>query len=217
MREPSDTLLRQRWTYNLIWAVLFGISMGYFEAAVVVYLRQIVGSGNTIFPLDLAAGLPVAVEVGRETFSMVMLAAVAALLARDLATGMAWFCVIFGVWDIFYYVFLKLLLDWPASLWTMDILFLIPVPWVSPVLAPVIASVTMIGLGIAVIRKYESGKRLRHPLMLLGGEILGSLVMVTAFCWQWKSIANGAVPTTFPWLIFAAGEAILLSAFRRCA
>ena len=206
-----------RWTYYLFWAVLFGISMGYFEAAVVVDLRQLLCEGGALFPLNMESGVTGLVELGREFFSLVMLVAVAALLAKNVATGIAWFCLLFGVWDIFYYVFLKLILDWPASLWTMDILFLLPVPWVSPVLAPVIASVTLIGLGVAVIRRHDRGGRLRRPLMLLGGEALGALLMIVAFCWQWKSIVTGGVPCTFPWWLFGVSEFVILYVFHAFA
>jgi membrane protein implicated in regulation of membrane protease activity len=52
----------------------------------------------------------------------------------------------FAIWDIFYYIFLWLLIGWPESFFTWDILFLLPVTWVGPVLAPVINSLTMIVL-----------------------------------------------------------------------
>lgn len=204
---------KHRWTYYLFWAVLFGISLGYFEAAVVVDLRAILCTDGALFPLQLESGAIGRVELGREFFALVMLVAVAALLARNVATGIAWFCLLFGVWDIFYYVFLKVILNWPASLWTMDILFLLPVPWVGPVLAPIIASVTLIGLAIATIRIHERGGRLRRPFMLLAGEVVGSLVMITAFCRQWRFILAGGVPHTFPWALFAVSETIILYVF----
>lgn len=205
------------WLYRLLWAVLFGIAMGYFEAAVVVDLRHILCKDGALFPLNVTSGTLGLVEIGREAFSLLMLVSVAALLARNLATGIAWFCLLFGVWDIFYYVFLKIILGWPESLWTMDILFLLPVPWVSPVLAPVIASVTLIGLAIAIIRRYERGGALRRPGALLAAEAAGALVMIVAFCWQWRYILDGGVPYEFPWGLFAVSETMILYAFHRYA
>ena len=80
------------------------------------------------------------IEIGREAATMLMLAAIALAVARNTRQWTAAFAIAFGVWDIVFYACLKLLLGWPASLFTWDILFLIPVPWVGPVLAPVLIS-----------------------------------------------------------------------------
>ena len=76
------------------------------------------------------------VDLVREFGTMVMLAAMGLAIGRNLREWFAGFMIAFGVWDIFYYVFLKVILDWPASLWTWDLLFLLPVPWIGPVIAP---------------------------------------------------------------------------------
>ena len=152
-----------RLTRTLAAIALFAVAFGYVEAAVVVYLRTICepvrkevfaeAHHDDVFPLlqlkHLEAGGPgythaLWTELGRELATMIMLAAVALLVARNFRQWLAGFMIAFGVWDIFYYVFLKLLIDWPASLLTWDILFLIPVPWVGPVIAPVLIAVSMI-------------------------------------------------------------------------
>ena len=48
------------------------------------------------------------------------------------------------MWDIFYYVFLKIICGWPHSLFDWDVLFLLPLPWWGPVLAPVLISLLLI-------------------------------------------------------------------------
>ncbi len=135
---------------------LFGISFGYVEAAVVVYLRAIYNpvrarlhperSPDDLFPLittqQLADAGPenprrLVIEVGREGATMLMLAGVALAAAGNLPEWIAAFAIVFGVWDIAFYAFLKLMIHWPESLSTWDILFLIPLPWVGPVWAPV--------------------------------------------------------------------------------
>ena len=150
---------------------LFGISFGYVEAAVVVYLRTIYDPirhrlhperpPNDLFPLITPQQLSdtgiensrrVAIEVVREAGTMVMLAAVALAVARNLHEWMAAFAIAFGVWDISFYAFLKLLIHWPESLSTLDILFLIPLPWVGPVWAPVLVALTMILCGLISLR-----------------------------------------------------------------
>ncbi|MFN3876453.1 MAG: hypothetical protein ACK4L7_11140, partial [Flavobacteriales bacterium] len=85
-------------------------------------------------------------EVWREAATLLMLLAPAALVARSALERFAWFCYGFGVWDIFYYVWLKALIGWPGSLLSPDLLFLIPVPWVGPVWAPCAVSLGLIAL-----------------------------------------------------------------------
>jgi len=96
---------------------------------------------------------------------------------QKFSSKFSYFLFTFAIWDIFYYVFLKLTLNWPQSLLTWDILFLIPVPWVGPVLAPVICSLTMILIGCSIVFKEEQGytmtmKAWDWVLMLLGAFII---------------------------------------------
>ena len=111
----------------------------------VVDLRAILGSatGRTdllsadeIFPMipldrlertDPAAARLMKIEVLREAATLVILAGVGLAAGRTFIQRFSIFLVAFGIWDLCYYLFLKLLLGWPASVWTWDILFLIPV------------------------------------------------------------------------------------------
>lgn len=179
---------------------LFAIAMGFMESAVVVYLRAIYYPEGFAFPLKVIEG-PVAVtEVVREAATVVMLATVAMMAARQWLIRFAWFIYLFGIWDIFYYVFLWLLLGWPESLFTWDILFLIPTVWVGPVLAPVINSLTMIGLAMVILipdrrsafvpipgtMADESGKvRLRLAEWCLLGA--GALITIIAYTLEYSS------------------------------
>ena len=125
---------------KIIFSSLFAISMAYLESAVVVYLRELYYPDGFQFPLT---GIPLRIliiEIGREAATILMLYAYAKSVGSNGREVMAYFSLNFGVWDIWYYIWLKLLLDWPATILDWDILFLIPVPWVGPVLAPVIVS-----------------------------------------------------------------------------
>ena len=171
---------------------VFGISFGYVEAAVVVYLRAIYNpirarlhperGPDDLFPLitqkELANTGPensrrLAIEVGREAATMVMLAAVALAAARNLHEWIAAFAIAFGVWDISFYAFLKLMIHWPESLRTWDILFLIPLPWVGPVWAPVLVALTMIVCGVISLRAGGVRGRLPHWAGVLAGAMPG--------------------------------------------
>jgi hypothetical protein len=194
--------------------VLFGMAFGYVEAAVVVYLRglceplraQYVASQphDELFPLltldQLRAAGPGAmqllrVELGRELATLVMLAAAGLAVGRSFAGWLAAFLVAFGVWDIFYYVFLKLLVGWPASLGTWDILFLIPVPWVGPVIAPVIVSVSMIAGGAAVLSGESRGRPIRFRWFHWAAICAGGVLIVVACCWDCQNTVAAPGPT----------------------
>jgi len=112
--------------------VLFAAAMAFVEAAVVVYLRRVLGEVE-IFPMkDLPAPL-LAVEIAREAATIVMLAAVSLLAVRGGLRRMGAFLLVFAAWDIFYYLWLYATIRWPAGLGDWDVLFLIPAPWVGPV------------------------------------------------------------------------------------
>ena len=131
-------LIRKSW----VWLTLFSIAMGFLESAVVQYLREISYPGGFEFPLVPIDNRLAVTEVIRESATIMMLIAVSCLSGRTLSERFAWFLYCFAVWDIFYYIFLKFLIGWPASFMTWDVLFLIPAPWVGPVIAPVIVSST---------------------------------------------------------------------------
>ena len=123
--------------------ILFAIAMAYLESAVVVYLQGALGAVvGDIFPLRPAAeaGDLLLIEVGREVATIVMIATIGALVGRTGLERLAWAAVVFGVWDIGYYVWLQVFTGWPGSLATTDLLFLIPLPWVGPVWSPVLVS-----------------------------------------------------------------------------
>lgn len=208
--------------------LLFGVSFGYVEAAVVVYLRTIYDpirerlhperSPRDLFPLittqQLADAGPenprrLAIEVGREAATMVMLAAVAMAVARNFGEWIAAFAVAFGVWDIAFYAFLRLMIHWPESLRTWDILFLIPLPWVGPVWAPILVALSMIVCGLASLRM--GGVHLRAPHW--AGVFTGALVIIAAFVWDFRNTMSGGLPNPFNWPLFFAGEIIGLGAF----
>lgn len=142
--------------------VVFGVAMGWLEGVVVVYIRGLFGMGPGAAippPADVVerfASLPwlLPTEQSREAATIVMLAAVAWLAARAWRPRLGAFLVIFGVWDIVYYLTLYALLRWPPSLATIDVLFLIPPGpwWVQPVWLPVAISVGMIVSGVWLFR-----------------------------------------------------------------
>ncbi|MDD5506888.1 MAG: hypothetical protein PHD25_00985 [Bacteroidales bacterium] len=163
-------------TAKLAVVTAFAVSMAFLEAAVVIYLRALYYPGGFAFPLVEMDPTLALTEFLREAATMVMLVSIGLLLERKPVNVFAVFLIAFGIWDIGYYVFLKCLLGWPYSLLTWDILFLIPVMWVGPVIAPVLNSVTMIGLGWLILhfscRGLNPGLSRTEWILLIGGAML---------------------------------------------
>jgi hypothetical protein len=188
-----------------VWLTVFALSMGLFEAAVVVYLRELYYPEGFRFPL---VALPVriaAVEVVREATTLFMLLAVAVVSGRDRIDRFFVFGYMFGVWDLVYYAGLRLFLDWPSSLLTWDVLFLIPLPWLGPVLYPVsISCLLIVGFVVAEVSE-RRGRPLRPTTWEWLVAIGGAVVVVVAFCWNWKAVSEMRTPGAFPAALCCGG------------
>ena len=217
---------------TLLVLVTFGVAFGYVEAAVVVYLRAIcdpireaaLGTkpDDELFPLLTLRQLEAAgpqytrlfwAELGRELATILTLAAVALAIAHNFRQWLAALVIAFGVWDIFYYVWLKLLIGWPESLGTWDILFLLPVPWVGPVLSPVLVAVAMIAAGVAVLWRESAGRPVRFAWFHYVAIVVAALILVAAFCCDFPNTSAGGWPKAFNWPLFALGLVIALAGF----
>lgn len=142
-----------------------------------------------------------------------MLAGAALAGTHKLREWVAAFLVCFGVWDLTFYIFLKLLLHWPASLLTWDILFLIPVPWTGPVLAPVLVSFSMIGCGLVLLSREYNNRPVYLTWWRWAFIAIGGALIIAAFVLDFRNTANGGNPNPFNWLLFTGGEAIGVGAF----
>jgi len=186
--------------------------MAYVEAAVVVYLRATYYPHGFAFPLTLMPGGATAIEIGREAATLVMLLAVAMLAGTERWERILAFCVSFGVWDLTYYVWLWLLLGWPPSPLTWDVLFLIPVPWIGPVLAPAIVSTVLVSGGLLLLRRRARGEPIRFPAPLWMLGLTGGLLVLASFMLDFRVVLQQMEPPAFRWGLFGTGIALWLAA-----
>lgn len=214
--NPSDMISKPPFTRWFVVAS-FAVAMAWMESAVVLYLRTLIGRLDPYQPnpLPVVGGLAGA-EVIREAATLIMLALVGWLAGRTWRSRLGFFLLAFGVWDIGYYVFLVPLTGWPNSVFDWDILFLIPLPWWGPVLAPVLIAVLMVIGGTLLAVLDEPGR----PLWPARGTIWGNLGGVILALYVFMADAVAAVirgepplrellPTHFNWPIFLCAVALM--------
>jgi len=215
----------------------FSVAMAFLEAAVVVYLRHLYYPQGFSFPLNpLLATQILSVEWSREIATLIMLLCAGYLAGSTRMERFFYFLFSFGVWDIFYYVWLKVILNWPESLFTWDLLFLIPFAWTGPVLAPVVCSVTMIVFAIvflSVKAKCETEPEVKPFMTIL--FLTGAILILTTFLKdfflllyrggffkQLSSVLSSPaftdavqhyIPKNYLWEVFIAGELFLCVSF----
>jgi hypothetical protein len=201
---------RTRWAV----VIVFAIAMAFVEAAAVFYIRAFVDRIQPYQPNPLPIrGALGNVELWREASTLVMLATLGTLAGRTWRHRVGYAALAFGVWDIFYYVFLRMISGWPRTLLDWDVLFLLPLPWWGPVLAPVSIAVLMIVWGTLTTQSDDSAVEARWTWALgwVGIALALGVFMVDA----WRALPNGrdavlqVLPTTFNWTLFSIALALM--------
>ncbi len=214
--KPLSDTIKRFWI-----AVIFSIAFGYIEAAVVVYLREIFYPEGFTFPIIIFGAEPVwrrllITEIGREAATIVLIFTGAWLFGKNRQQRFAYFLIIFAVWDIFYYVWLKVLLDWPATIMEWDILFLIPIAWASPVLYPVIISIVMLAFAMVILYENSHGGSVRVKLSDWAVFVLAGFIIIVSFCIPGPHVSHEDYASYFYWPIFALGLALAIVTFLKC-
>jgi hypothetical protein len=193
-----------RLRYLGLW--VFGVTLGFFEAAIVVYLRRIVCPEGFSFPLGEMGSQLMVVELSRELASLLMLGGVGLAAARSRREVLPVFFLCFGIWDILYYVFLQLVLGWPGSAATWDLLFLIPAPWSSPVWAPVLIALLFVAVPSWILLRRRSS---RYTASDRWAMVAGGLLCLASFLWNAPRLMEGGVPGAFPLWLYLPGLALM--------
>lgn len=203
----------RRWTA----VVIYASAMALLEAAAVTYLRTLLDRIDPFQPNPLPApAWLMQTEIAREVATLVMLGAIAWLAGRNWRARLGYFLVAFGIWDIFYYVFLAPMSGWPRSLLDWDVLFLIPLPWWGPVLAPVCIAALMV-YGGTLISQFGKGEAALWPervswVLSLAGALLALYAFMAdaLHAPEWSEEALGKImPVAFNWPLFAVALGLM--------
>lgn len=219
-------------TWPWVSLLVFAFAMGVLEGIVAIYLRDLYYPDGFFFPLAPLSSRTVLIEMIREATTIMMLAATGYIAGRSGMERLALFVYIFGIWDIVYYGTLLAILGWPPSLLTWDVLFLIPVTWLGPVLAPLICSCTMIVLTLSVERRLGQGVAVTAAPVEYAACLTGAMLILLSFLWeygrliigggllsrfltlaedpQFREMVSRHVPIDYHWSLFIAGEGLIL-------
>ena len=210
---------------KVLGVVIFAIAMAALESAVVVYLRALYYPGEFTVALRLIEEKILLVEIA----TIIMLAAIGYLCGKNFKDRFAFFLLCFAVWDIFYYLWLKVFIDWPVTIMDWDILFLIPITWLGPVLAPVLCSLTMIVLSYFLLTRptdYKIPKRVWVSLIsgcafilftftkdycaiIINNDLLADYLTIMKNE-TFIKVASAYLPSSFDWIAFTGGELLIL-------
>lgn len=205
--------------HHRVWlvVVVFAAGMAWVEAAAVYYLRVLV---DRVEPYQ-ANPLPIhgvlgPVELVREAATLLMLAAVGMLAARTWCTRLGYTAIAFGVWDILYYVFLHLISGWPRSVFDWDVLFLLPLPWWGPVLAPVSIALLMVVWGTLATQFSDRSAAASVTWAAWASSCLGIVIALYVFMsdslravTQGMDVTSATLPTSFNWPVFCVALVLL--------
>jgi len=206
--EPARTAGR-----TIVWLTVYAIAMAQVEAAVVIRLRTIYHGDDplTVFPLAFLSDLDLFIELTREFATVLMILSVSLLQSRRGVYAFAAFVYVFGLWDLAYYAWLKILLGWPTQWLEWDVLFLIPWPWLGPWIAPVLVSMLFVAGGGRLLSSPA-----RFTRLALAAFVAGAALVVTAFLLPGLPlVANGEAggfgAGDFPWGFFVPGYLLMAS------
>ena len=201
---------------RLLWLGAYALAMALVEAAIVIHLRQLYypADPRALFPLAVLSPSDLTLELARELATTVMILAVAALAERDFVRRFAAFVFVFGIWDLGYYAWLKVFLDWPRHWLEWDVLYLFPWPWFGPWITAALIAVLFVLWGGWTLT--ASRVRPTVPARSIVLFLSGTLLALAAFLLPaWPLLAGGTAafrgwtPGAFAWWLYVPGLAFM--------
>ena len=197
----------------LAWVAVFAIAFALVEASVVIYLRALYYPGGFSFPLrDMPPGF-LRLEIAREAATILMLLALGVIAGTKPWEKFSYFIFAFGLWDVMFYAWLLVTIGWPASPAEWDILFLVPVPWIGPVIAPVLVSLLMIVCGGVILFRSAAQKSFRPGVLSWVLGIAATVLVLWSFMSDTDAGLRGAFPAAYHYELLALGLAGYIAGF----
>lgn len=196
----------------MIWLAVYAIAMAQVEAAVVIYLRELYYGDHplTVFPFIPPSERDLFIELTRELATVLMILSVSLLQPQRGIRAFAAFIYVFGLWDIAYYVWLKILLGWPTQWLEWDVLFLIPWPWLGPWIAPVLVSILFVVAGTRLLSASAGFSRVSLTTFVGGAALVVAAFLLPGLPLRGGGEAAALAAGHFPWSFFVPGYLLMV-------
>jgi hypothetical protein len=196
---------------TLIWLTVYAIAMAQVEAALVIHLRTIYYGDDplALFPLVFLSERDFLIELAREVATILMISSVALLPTRRGIQAFGAFIYVFGLWDIGYYLWLKIMLGWPTQWLEWDVLFLIPWPWLGPWITPAFVSVLFVGAGARLLLEPAQFTRSALAAFLFGAALALTAFLLPGLPLLTQGESATFVPGAFAWSLFVPGYLLM--------
>ncbi len=198
---------------KLSYLLLFAFILAFIVAATVTYLRLKFSPQECDLPLKHPPDFPVTIEILRELATLLLVFMVSWLVGQNIRQRLAYLMFTFGCWDIFYYLALKLTLNWPSALLDWDILFIVPVPWLAPVLAPLLVALSMVIAALIALYIEHRGIPLKLSPLFWGLELTAAALILLAMLWNHRALRVSATQLSFPWPLLILGLVVGWSSY----
>ncbi len=205
---------------KVFYLTIFAVAMAFVEAAVVIYLRELYYPADIleIFPARTFSVFDLYIELGREISTLIMLFAMGMAATRNFKQGLMGFLFTWGVWDIFYYIWLYFTIGWPRSIFEWDILFLIPLPWFGPVITPVLIALLFTVIpGYLLLVERDPKLNLKSVIPILIGAVFDLYafleISLKTLRYEGKEGFIGLVPSGFNWPVYLIGLILMAYGF----
>ena len=216
-RRKHNAVTTETMRQTLVLLGVYAIAMALLESAVVVYMRRLYYPENPLelFPLRFLNEYDPTLELSREAATILMILSVARLAERrSLTHSFAAFVFVFGVWDLFYYIWLKVLIDWPRSWTEWDVLFLIPWVWLGPWICPAAIAVLFVAWGHwTLTTEREVRFTFASSVTFAAGAVLGLVTFMQPAIARGGKTLSSYSPGSFWWWWFLFGFALMAAGF----
>jgi hypothetical protein len=198
---------------RLLWVVIFALAFANIESTVVVYLRALYYPQGFSLPLNPVSQAHLVLEIIREVATIIVLLAVAVLAGTKPWERFGYFLIAFGVWDVFYYAWLKVAVGWPVNVTDWDVLFLIPLPWIGPVIAPVLVAVLMTVCGVLMVHRMAGGGDFRPGWLSWVLGVSGTTLLLYSFMSDTGASMMGRIPEPYRYELLVSALLLLSLGF----